>query len=179
MQPIFTLQYGEYAVANYLSQNIKGISVFVPTSAQEKGIDLLLYKFNSFNKCTTIQVKTSKVYQNSKDKYFGHLWFNNFGLNKNIPINADWFILNGICFVMNNSVNKYEYKEVFLAFTNKEMKKFISEVKLKSKNIPDKFFGFSYDLDGKIYQTRGYKEKRNMSKYLIENRLKDIQKSVQ
>ena len=47
MQAKFTIQYGEFAVAQYLSDNIKNASVFVPTSAQEKGIDLLLYKFCS------------------------------------------------------------------------------------------------------------------------------------
>ncbi len=46
MQPVFTLQYGEFAVADYLSKNIKEASVFIPSSAQEKGIDLLLYKFS-------------------------------------------------------------------------------------------------------------------------------------
>ena len=47
MQPVFTLQYGEFAVADYLSKNIKEASVFIPSSAQEKGIDLLLYKFSN------------------------------------------------------------------------------------------------------------------------------------
>ena len=57
MQPIFTLQYGEFAVADYLSKNIKEVSVFVPSSAQEKGIDLLLYKFsNGVNLINTIHI---------------------------------------------------------------------------------------------------------------------------
>ena len=38
MQPIFTMQYGEFAVADYLSKKIKNVSVFIPASAQEKGI---------------------------------------------------------------------------------------------------------------------------------------------
>ena len=44
MEPIFTIQYGEFAVADYLSKKIKDASVFIPASAQEKGIDLLLYR---------------------------------------------------------------------------------------------------------------------------------------
>lgn len=47
MEPVFTLQYGEFAVADYLQKNIKDVSVFIPASAQEKGIDLLLYKFRN------------------------------------------------------------------------------------------------------------------------------------
>ena len=57
MQALFTLQYGEFAVADYLAKEVKGTSVFIPTSAQEKGIDLLLYKFcDGINKVLTFQV---------------------------------------------------------------------------------------------------------------------------
>lgn len=42
MLPIFTMQYGEFMVADYLSQKLKQISVFIPASAQEKGIDILI-----------------------------------------------------------------------------------------------------------------------------------------
>lgn len=70
MQPVFTLQYGEFAVADYLSKNIKEASVFIPSSAQEKGIDLLLYKFsNGVNLINTIQVKMSRAYYNLNSKY--------------------------------------------------------------------------------------------------------------
>lgn len=44
MEPIFTIQYGEFAVADYLAKKIKDASVFIPASAQEKGINLLLYR---------------------------------------------------------------------------------------------------------------------------------------
>ncbi|MEG2429758.1 MAG: hypothetical protein RSA99_05180, partial [Oscillospiraceae bacterium] len=47
---------GEFAVADYLSKKIKSTSVFIPASAQEKGIDLLLYRNdNGCNKSNTIQ----------------------------------------------------------------------------------------------------------------------------
>lgn len=93
MQPIFTLQYGEFAVADYLSNHIRNASVFIPSSAQEKGIDLLLYRFdNGMNLINTIQVKTSRTYYNKNPKYQGTLWFNRFEPQDN----ADWFILVGI-----------------------------------------------------------------------------------
>lgn len=70
MQPMFTMQYGEFAVADYLSKNIKDASVFIPSSAQEKGIDLLLYKFsNGVNLINTIQVKMSRAYYYPNKKY--------------------------------------------------------------------------------------------------------------
>ena len=93
MQPVFTLQYGEFAVADYLSKNIKEASVFIPSSAQEKGIDLLLYKFsNGVNLINTIQVKMSRAYYNVSSKYQSTLWYNRFEPQDN----ADWFILVGI-----------------------------------------------------------------------------------
>ena len=74
MQPMFTMQYGEFAVADYLSKNIKDASVFIPSSAQEKGIDLLLYKFsNGVNLINTIQVKMSRAYYYQNKKYHSDL----------------------------------------------------------------------------------------------------------
>ena len=74
MQPVFTLQYGEFAVADFLSTNIKEASVFIPLSAQEKGIDLMMYKFvNGYNLINTIQIKTSRTYYNKNPKYQGTL----------------------------------------------------------------------------------------------------------
>lgn len=40
MQPVFTLQYGKFAVADYLSKSIKEASVFIPYLVQEKELDL-------------------------------------------------------------------------------------------------------------------------------------------
>lgn len=72
MEPIFTIQYGEFAVADYLSKKIKDASVFIPASAQEKGIDLLLYRHNNgCNTTNTIQygiVKKSAVRKYPKSK---------------------------------------------------------------------------------------------------------------
>ena len=90
MEPIFTIQYGEFAVADYLSKKISGASIFVPASAQEKGIDLLLYKYsNGANLVTTVQVKMSRTYYDVSKKYQGTLWFNRFVPQEN----ADWFVL--------------------------------------------------------------------------------------
>ena len=42
MNPIFTLQFNEWAVAEELKEKFTDCSVFIPLSRQEKGIDLLL-----------------------------------------------------------------------------------------------------------------------------------------
>lgn len=182
MQPIFTMQYGEFAVADYLLKNIKEASVFIPSSAQEKGIDLLLYKFeNGVNKVITIQVKMSRAYYYPNKKYQGTLWLNRF-----VPQdNADWFVIVGIYAkhhekIENAKATDTVWDTIMLAFTNQEMKKFMDELRLKSNpEKEDKMFGFGFNGKSEIRQTRGYyKEKeRDMKGYLIENRIEEIKAS--
>lgn len=181
MEPIFTLQYGEFAVADYLSKNIKDASVFIPASAQEKGIDLLLYKFcNGVNLINTIQVKMSRTYYDINKKYQGTLWFNRF-----VPQdNADWFILVGIYAdlpVEREASAKFtQWNTIMLAFKNNEMKKFMDEVRLKKNpEQEDKMFGFGFNGAKEIRQTRGYAVERDMTPYLIENRIAEIENSFQ
>lgn len=179
MQPVFTLQYGEFAVADYLSKNIKEASVFIPSSAQEKGIDLLLYKFsNGMNLINTIQVKMSRAYYNVSSKYQSTLWYNRFEPKDN----ADWFILVGIyanCPTdVNASIKAFEWDTIMMAFKNKEMKQFMDEVRLKTNTErKDKMFGFGFNEKNEIVQTRGYIKERDMSQYLIENRIEEIRNS--
>lgn len=179
MQPIFTLQYGEFAVADYLSNHIRNASVFIPSSAQEKGIDLLLYRFdNGMNLINTIQVKTSRTYYNKNPKYQGTLWFNRFEPQDN----ADWFILVGIYADFPEKVDassrNFRWDTIMLAFKNKEMKQFMEDVRLKSDNEKkDKMFGFGFNGRTEIRQTRGYSEERDMTRYLIENRNSEIENS--
>ena len=178
MEPIFTIQYGEFAVADYLSKKIKNASVFIPTSSQEKGIDLLLYRNNNGqNETNTIQVKMSRTYFRESEKpYPYYLWFNRF----NIQNNANWYILVGIYPKYNDNDNNINTKNIkwdtiMLAFTNEEMSAFMDEVKQKKDpNKDDKMFGFGFDNSKNIFQTRGYIQHRDMNKYLIENRIDEI-----
>ena len=65
-----------------------------------------------------------------------------------------------------------------LAFTKKEMAAFMAEVKQKKDPTKDdKMFGFGFDDAKNIFQTRGYSQVRDMSKYRIENRLDEIRNS--
>ena len=178
MQPVFTMQYGEFAVAEYLSSNIKDSSVFIPCSAQEKGIDLLLYRYkDNHNMTNTMQVKMSRSYKNNKWHY--SLWFNRF----DVPKNADWIILVGIYAKTPENINaktkETKWDTVMLAFTNEEMTQFMSEVKQKKDpSKDDRMFGFWYDENGNIYQERGCVSNRKMSKYLIEKRIAEISSSL-
>lgn len=182
MQPIFTMQYAEFAVADYLTKKLKDVSVFVPASAQEKGIDLLLYRYDhGCNKSNTVQVKMSRTYyNNNKNSAFPYyLWFNRFSVQPN----ANWYILVGIYAKHPDNEQDATAKSpiwdtVMLAFSNKEMSLFMSEVKQKKDPTKDdKMFGFGFDDNHMIFQTRGCAENRDMRPYLIENRLDEIRHS--
>ncbi len=184
MQPIFTMQYGEFAVADYLSKKLKDVSVFIPASAQEKGIDLLLYRHDhGVNKSNTIQVKMSRTYYSDKKApaFPYALWFNRFTIHPN----ANWYILVGIYakhpeVVKNAKAYSPFWETIMLAFTNEEMVSFMSAVKQKKDPTKDdRMFGFEFDDTNAIYQTRGCAVQRDMSNYLIENRLAEINNSFQ
>lgn len=180
MQSQFTIQYGEFAVADYLSKRFKDVSVFIPTSSQEKGIDLLLYKFsNGINNVCTVQVKMSRAYYNVNKKYQNILWFNRFKPQSN----AQWFILIGFYAKFpsdkDRKSNDITWDHIMLAFNNAEMNNFMEEVRLKSNpDKYDKMFGFGFNTKDKIVQTRGYPKERDMTPYLIENRINEIQETL-
>ena len=179
MEPIFTMQYAELAVADYLSKNIGKISMFIPASAQEKGIDLLMYRYIDRRNCiTTVQVKMSRTYYDNKKKFPYHLWFNRFPIHDN----ADWYILVGIYPKFPRSANARVksicWDTIMLAFTRDEMKIFMAAVKQKKDPTKDdRMFGFGFDDSKKIIQTRGCAIQREMTDYLIENRIEEIEKS--
>ena len=179
MEPKFTMQYGEYEVAVYLKKHLKHVSVFIPTSAQEKGIDLILYKYNkSKHNILTVQVKMSRTYVEETQEKPYRLWFNRF----NAYDNADWFILVGIYCTNKNSLKARNTKwgTIMLAFKNKEMQKFLNSVKQKrDTSKQDKMFGFGFDDDRNIVLSRGSIKQKDMSKYLIENRITEMMKEFE
>lgn len=78
----------------------------------------------------------------------------------------------------NAGVKSTTWDTIMLAFTNEEMSLFMSEVKQKKDPTKDdRMFGFGFDSSKAIYQTRGFREIRDMSQYLIENRLDEIRNS--
>lgn len=184
MEPVFTMQYGEYAVAEILSKKIKGASVFIPVSAQEKGIDMLLYKYTpNGNKTLTVQVKMSRSYSDMSG--FNHyLWFNRF-----IPqTNANLFVFVGIFPTYQLGYNSKstdlkkgkQWDEIFIVFTYDEMVEFIENVRLK-KN-PDKYdgkFGFGFNDKNNIYITRGRPTIEEISDKLLQNRIELIKSMLE
>lgn len=186
MTPLFTLNAGEYFVADELKNKLKDVSVFVPASPQEKGIDLLLYSFLQDKKETktlTVQVKQSRSYAQKNGWY--DLFFNGF----HVYDNADWFILVGVYPKLKNTSEKnnttnLEWGKIFLAFKNEEMKKFLNSLhQKKDSRKQEKRFGFKFSVSGDckaldIYHTRGASEEKCFCDYLLERRMGTIAKEL-
>ena len=174
---MFNIKISASMKKNLLTLAVAGMTL--SASAQEKGIDLLLYRYdNGGNKANTIQVKMSRTYYNDKEDsgYPFYLWFNRFPVQQN----ANWYILVGIYAkhsddVKNAGAKSTKWDTIMLAFTNKEMLQFMSEVKQRrDPTKDDKMFGFGFDSSKAIFQTRGCPENRDMSRYLIEKRIDEI-----
>ena len=189
MDAIFTIPYGEYAATDKLVKYAmtlgEKVSAFVPASRQEKGIDLIFYRDTGVcNEFLTVQVKQSRTYyenrvlkvDSKKVPVVGFLWFNRFA----VPDNADWFLLVGTRVVHPQSLYRASITDVswdplILAFNKSEMKSFMASVKQrKDPAKDDKMFGFCYDEDGRVYQSRGCASNREVTKYLLENRIADV-----
>lgn len=187
MNPIFTIPYGEYLVANYLKLKITKCSVFMPTSHNERDLDLLLYNRKE-ETISTIQVKSARPYffdktykvENNKEKTIeSRHRFSVYKPKKNV----DWNIF--VCFCLENRYkfvkrknNKASWGAVMLALNYEELKNIMN--KLKNKNgSKAKFFEISIDKYRHVYLTRGVKKNKTycLDKYLIEKRLKDIKET--
>ena len=177
MNPIFTLQFNEWTVAEELKEKFKDCSVFIPLSRQEKGIDLLLYSYAEHQNMLTFQVKSSRTYlDKTKEVYYANMFFNRFSVHKN----ADWYILCGICpLPTDEQLTNFKWKNIMLAFTNNEMQEFLDNIHTK-KDITkqDSKFQISFNLNGEFFLTRGCTERKNLNKYLFENRINDILNSL-
>lgn len=184
MNSRFTINYAEFEVADLLARKIKGISVFVPLSRQEKGVDLALVKYGAKgkNKILTIQVKYSRHYKNNIsiniDNKTVNLDFAFWYKSYSVPENADWNILTGTYPRIKNGVCRWE--DVMLAFKREEMKDFIRKnMQKRSAKKKDPFFDFYIDNNMKnVYQLRGRKDPTDLSKYLLKNRLKEMRNDI-
>ena len=181
MNPIFTLQVGEYFVAEELRKRLENVSVFVPTSPQEKGIDLLLWSFDSKG-AATVQVKQSRAYEQKNG--WQDLFFNAFSVSER----ADWFILVGVYPAKKDASkkdNSYNlgWEKIFLAFNNSEMKEFIEGLcQKKDPSKLEKHFGFKFRVseagEVEILHTRGAVKEKECGKYLLDERIKDLAKCL-
>ena len=168
MDPVFTIQWPEFLLANRLQKLLpksQGFSVLIPVSRQEKGFDLAIVKksSNGLSRVTTIQVKASRAYnqippkRKSTQRYRFHTWFNRF----KVPKEADFFLLFGLYAPdasRTKRVGRHWYKDCTLLFTHKEMKAFMSSCRTRGGK-QDRMFGFGFDDERRVVQTRGDKDR--------------------
>ena len=188
MEPIFTMQYSEYAVAIELQKlfpKIHGYSVLVPVSRQEKGIDLAILKKgpNGNSRTVTIQIKASKTYslppKRTTTKRHKHLtWFNAFQISEY----ADFYLLFATYppdVQRTKPTNQEWWKHIMLLFTASEIASFLKSC-LTTKGVPDRSFGFGFDDETRIEQTRGEKERRltDFSDHLLVKRIDVLKKAL-
>jgi hypothetical protein len=180
MDPIFTLQYAEYVVAETLAKLLskrKGYSISIPLSRQQKGFDLLVYSSQS-GKVARVQIKASRSYpgkpakrESTNPRFQNNLWFNNF---KCEPNTADFYVLLGLFSKtdLDRGLKKKKWiGRKMLIFTEKEMQTFLKSIRTKAGKR-DRFFAFGFDSDSeRVFLTRGTTSPKPFDKFLVERRL--------
>ena len=182
MEPIFTLPYTEFCVAQQLARLLpaaKGYSLYAPVSRQQPGVDLLIARRrNQRIGVASIQVKSSRTYLKpattariKKPFRFGTR-FKNF----ECPSEADF-----VCLVwLYPAVNKAERRELgtwwapqILLFSQTEMRRFLRGVRTVRGKKRDSFFGFVFNQAGDAVQERGDSKRRfrDFSKHLLSRRV--------
>lgn len=189
MDPVFTLQWPEFLLAQELQRlfpKSKHYSVLVPASRQEKGVDLALVwkQPASRSRVALLQVKASRTYspqapkRESTQRFRFYTWFNRFDPSPD----ADFFLLFGLYAPdasRTKSVNARWYKHCTLLFTLAEMQELMSAC-LTVGGKPDHMFGFGFDSDAKIIQTRGDQKRqmKDFSEYLLQKRVDLVTKHL-
>lgn len=188
MDPVFTLQWPEFLLANQLQTLLpkkEGYSVFVPVSRQEKAVDLaILRKRGGSHKTITIQIKSSRTHlpqppkRQGTKRYRFYTWFNRF----DPPDDADFFILFGMYAPdagRTKRVSAAWYCNCSLLFTKEEMKQLMKSC-LTVGGTPDRMFGFGFDSTKAVYLTRGdmKRQHKDYAEYVLEKRISIIQKSL-
>lgn len=180
MEPVFTLPYSEYCVAQRLRSLLppaEGYSLLVPLSRQEKGVDLVLSQRQDRTRAVTIQVKSSRTYSSppparkSTRRFRYATWLKTF----ECPTQADF-----VCIVSLYPARDAEERRelatwwapVILLFTQAEMREFLAGVKTVGGKR-DRMFGFGFDRAGEVFQTRGDPKRscRELSHHLLESRV--------
>ena len=143
MDGIFSLPYSEYETILQVQRHFKkkdGLSVFIPVSRQQKGVDFAIVNTEN-RKTLTVQVKASRSWnateipKRPRREVFKHsLWFNNF-IHGFASGRADVYMLFGNYPVYDAAKGiksrQNIWKPVVLAFKDLEMKALLEQVKTK------------------------------------------------
>ncbi len=184
MEPVFSLPYSEFCVAQQLARwfhGSQGYSLYVPISRQQPGVDLLLARRRGNRvRAAYIQVKSSRTYSRptattrTKRPFRYFTWFNNF----ECPPQADFFCLVAL-YPAVDSAQRRElgtwWSPQILVFSQLEMRQFLRKVRTVGGQR-DRMFGFGFDTPNEVFRTRGDSARRyrDFSAYLLRNRLREM-----
>ena len=186
MEPIFTLPYAEFCVAQELARLLppaKGYSLYVPVSRQQPGVDLLIARRRGQRiRVASIQVKSSRTYSKrtttarTKKPFLYDTWFKNF----ECPSEADFFCLVSLY----PAVDQAQRRELgtwwaprILLFTQMEMRRFLKSVRTVAGK-KDHMFGFGFNQPDEAVQTSGdsMRRYRDFSKHLLSQRVAKLRR---
>jgi hypothetical protein len=186
MEPIFTLPYSEFCVAQQLARLLpasQGYSLYAPVSRQQPGVDLVIARRRGRRvHVACIQVKSSRTYSSprkttrAKMPFRYYPWFNNF----DCPPQADFFCL----VALYPAVDSAQRRELgtwwapqVLLFSQWEMRQFLRSVRTVGGKR-DPMFGFGFDHADEAIQTRGDSARRyrDFSPHLLPRRIATLRK---
>ncbi len=192
MDPVFTLPYSEFVVAQQLAQELPaklGFSIHTPLSRQQKGVDLVVVRRRGRHSwAKTIQIKSSRTYSRKPStraprspplrQFRFYTWLKTF----DCPPEADFFCL----VALYPSVDVAQHRErgswwspQILVFTQREMRRLLRSIRT-AKGKPDSMFGFGFDDADEVVQTRGYhgRTQRDFSRYLLSHRVGILRRAL-
>ena len=185
MEPVFSLPYSEFCVAQQLAKlfpRTKGYSLYVPLSRQQPGVDLIIARrIGKKLRMASIQVKSSRTYSKprttprTKRPFRYGTWFNNFECHPE----ADFFCLISLYPATDGAMRRELgtwWAPQILLFSQAEMRRFLRNVRTVGGKR-DRMFGFSFDKAGEAVQTRGDSKRRyrDFSKHLLPRRFMKLQ----
>jgi hypothetical protein len=188
MEPIFSLPYSEFCVAQQLAKWLpakEGYSIYAPISRQQPGVDLLLGRRRaSRTSVASIQVKSSRTYSRLKttDRTKHQFRYDTFFNNFDCPQEADFFCLVAL-YPAVDAAQKRElgtwWAPLVLLFTQSEMRRFLLSIRTVSGGR-DKMFGFGFNDPERVSQTRGDAQRRflDFSNHLLPSRVAELKKFV-
>lgn len=174
MEPIVTLPYSEWMVAEHLATALParhGYSVFVPLSRQEKGVDLLVtHRASGRSRTAAVQVKFSRTYEGKAgaDHAFG-TFFNRF----RVPEEADFFVFATLypnITGSGRSAKEDRWLPLLLLFTRTETTQLLESLRTKSGGKENRFY-FGFSSPKKVVLTRGSAGQPDYTKFLFANRV--------
>ena len=174
MEPIITLPYSEWLVAEHLMKALptsQGYSVYAPLSRQEKGVDLLLTRrSDGVTRTASLQIKYSRAYEQRPTASFKFVtWFRSFPVARQ----ADFFILATLypnITGRGGGTKSSWWSPLLLVFRHEEMVTFITSLRTRSGKV-DRMFYFGFDTPDRVVQIRGAAEQRDFTSFTFTVRL--------